>query len=144
MYVVHQQNPIYFRNGENRHTAFRLKYIYEYDDRDLRIYPTKGVKAVFEAEKNGWGQQDDENTLTSLISMEWNHASGRKWLHRLSGIGQYSLSRGRPSYPYYKALGYEQKFVRGYELYVVDGLDYIITKYQVSYNLLQKQIQWLA
>jgi hypothetical protein len=140
--LVLEENPIYFRKGNTSHTTLRLKYIYEYDDRDLRIYPTKGVKAVFEADKNGWGTQDDENMFTSLVSMEWNHATGAKWLHRLSGIGQYSLSRAHPSYVYYKAMGYEQKFVRGYELYVIDGLDYLITKYQLSYRLLQKDIQW--
>ena len=140
--IVLEANPQYFRKGENFHRALSLKYIYEYDDRDLRIYPTKGVKAVFEAEKIGWGMQDDENILTSVVSMEWNHMSGRKWLHRLSGLGHYSLSRSRPSYPYYQAFGYEQKFVRGYELYVVDGLDYLITKYQLSYHLLHKEVKF--
>ena len=74
--------------------------------------------------------------------MEWNHSMTDKWLHRLSGIGHYSLSRGQPSYVNYRGLGYEQKFVRGYELYVIDGLDYLTAKYQLSYKLFEQQIQW--
>lgn len=136
------QNPSFFRKGGTKHNIHTLKYSYEYDDRDLRIYPSKGIKAIFEVEKKGWGIQDDENLLTSTISMEWNHTSGKRWLHRLSGIGHYSLSRSQPSYIHYKAFGYAQKFVRGYELYVVDGLDYLIGKYQLSYKLLEKQINW--
>src|SRR5688500_12649796 len=135
-------NPNYFRKGETNHAVLIGKYTYEYDDRDLRIYPSKGIRAVFEAEKIGWGSSDDENTLTSTISMEWNHLTGKRWLQRISGIGKYSLSRSQPSYVHYRALGYEQKFVRGYELYVIDGLDYLLGKYQISYNLLSKYVQW--
>lgn len=135
-------NPGYFRKGETRHAVLTTKYTHEYDDRDLRIYPSKGIKAVFEAEKIGWGASDDENILNSTISMEWNHTIGSRWLQRLSGLGKYSLSRSQPSYVHYKALGYEQKFVRGYELYVIDGLDYLIGKYQLSYNIFSKYVQW--
>ncbi len=135
-------NPNFFRNSNTQHKSLGAKYSYEYDDRDLKIYPSKGIKALFEAEKIGWGKSDDENTLTSAISMEWNHSIGTRWLQRLSGIGHYSLSRGRPSYIHYRAFGYGQKFVRGYELYVIDGLDFLIGKYQLSYKLLNTQIQW--
>lgn len=135
-------NPNYFRDGNTEHAVLILKYSHEYDERDLRIYPSKGVRAQFEIEKIGWGQTDDENVLTSIVSMEWNHSITSKWLQRVSGIGKYSLSRNQPSYVHYRALGYNQKFVRGYELYVIDGLDYLIGKYQLSYKLIQKQINW--
>ena len=135
-------NPQFFRKGRTRHSVLITRYVYEYDERDLKIYPSKGIKAVFEAEKTGWGMIDDENTLTSTVSMEWNHLSGVKWLHRISGIGQYSLSRSQPSFNHYKAMGYDRNFVRGYELYVIDGLDYLIGKYQLSYNLLTKYVNW--
>lgn len=137
-----QFNPMYFRDGNDRHKSLGVRYAYEYDDRDLRIYPTKGVKAVFEAEKIGWGNTDDENILNSTISMEWNHSPGKRWIQRISGIGHYSLSRSQPSYIHYRALGYNQKFVRGYELYVIDGLDYLIGKYQMSFQLMHKDIQF--
>lgn len=135
-------NPLYFRNGESTHSALTVKYSYEYDDRDLRIYPSKGIKALFEMEKTGWGKQDDENNLTSTITMEWNHTPGTRWHHRLSGAGHYSLSRSRPSYTHYKGLGFEQKFIRGYELYIINGLDYLIGKYQLSFKLIDKDIKW--
>lgn len=135
-------NPNYFRNSKPRHASVAVKYSYEYDDRDLRIYPTKGIRALFEAEKRGWIKQDDENTLTSTISMEWNHTFTKNLLIRLSGIGHYSLSRGRPSYVHYRGLGYGQKFIRGYELYVINGLDYLVGKHQLSYRVLDRQINF--
>jgi hypothetical protein len=58
------------------------------------------------------------------------------------GIGYYSFIRTQPSYIYYKALGYGQNYVRGYELYVVDGLDYVIGKYQLAYKLFESKVCW--
>ncbi|MBC7945721.1 MAG: BamA/TamA family outer membrane protein, partial [Burkholderiales bacterium] len=118
--VLAEFNPRYFRNGDNKHSALTLTYSFEYDDRDLRIYPTSGVKAGFEVQKIGWGNQDDENVLTSTISMEWNHSLSKRLLQRLSTLGRYSLSRSQPSYHHYEGLGNGQKFIRGYELYVIN------------------------
>ncbi len=140
--AILEYNPQLFRNGGISHAAVMAKYSWEYDDRDLKIYPSKGIKAVLETEKIGWGKYDDENILTSTISMEWNRQLGKRFQHRLSGIGHYSLSRSRPSYFHYHALGYQQKFVRGYELYIIDGLDYVIGKYQLSYSLLKTTVQF--
>jgi len=135
-------NPQFFRSGGISHSALMMNYSFEYDDRDLRIYPSKGIKVLLETEKIGWGKNDDENSLTSTISMEWNLQLGKRFQHRLSGIGRYSLSRSQPSYFHSHALGYEQKLIRGYELYIVDGLDYVIGKYQISYSLLKTKVQF--
>lgn len=138
--AILEYNPQLFRNGGVRHQAIMMRYAFEYDDRDLKIYPSRGIKYQFETEKIGWGKNDDENTMTATASMEWNGQMGKHFQQRLSGIGQYSLSRSRPSYIHYRGLGYAQKFVRGYELYIVDGLDFVVGKYQLSYNLLQTKI----
>lgn len=138
--TILEYNPQLFRNGGITHRALQMRYAFEYDDRDLKIYPSRGIKAIIETEKTGWGKNDDENTMTVTSSMEWNGQIGKHFQQRLSGIGRYSLSRGRPSYTQYRGVGYEQKFVRGYELYIVDGLDFVIGKYQLSYNLLQTKV----
>ncbi len=134
-------NARFFRNGGTSHAAVSLKYSYEYDARDLKIFPSKGIRTLLEIEKIGWGKNDDENTLTTTASLEYNFQLGKKFQSRMVGIGHYSLSRSQPSYYFYHALGYEQKFVRGYELYIIDGLDYIVGKYQLSYNLIQTKVQ---
>lgn len=140
--VLADFNPLYFRNGEKKHAALSLTYSFEYDDRDIRIYPTSGVKAGFEVQKIGWGKNDDENILTSTISMEWNHSLSKRLLQRLSTLGRYSLSRSQPSYHHYEGLGNGQKFIRGYELYVIDALDFMIIKYQLSYKVTDTHVKW--
>jgi outer membrane protein assembly factor BamA len=134
--VVSDYNPNYFRKGGTTNESFITKFAMVYDERDFKIYPSNGIVAQVEVEKNGISEASDENKLTTRIAVEWNNAFGSRFQQRLIGIGYYSIIRSQPSYIYYKALGYGQNYVRGYELYVVDGLDYFIGKYQVAYKLL--------
>jgi len=134
--VVADFNPVYFRSGGTSNESLITKLSAVYDERDFKIYPSKGIIAQLEIEKNGFSEASDENKLTTRLAIEWNNTLGRRFQQRLVGIGYYSLIRSQPSYIYYKALGYGSNYVRGYELYVVDGLDYIIGKYQMAYKLM--------
>lgn len=139
--VITDYNPYYFRNGDSTQNVLALRFVFEYDDRDVKIYPSKGIKALLETEKKGFGTQADENSLVSTLSLEWNTTTGKRFQHRASAIGQYSFSRSRPSYIYYKGLGSGVKYVSGYELYVVDGLDFVLGKYQLAYKLFEEQVR---
>jgi len=134
-FVVEEYNPNYFRKGGTKNENLITKLSMVYDERDFKIYPSKGIVAQIELEKAGISEASDENKLTTRIAFEWNKAIGSRFQQRLVGIGYYSMIRSRPSYIYYKALGYGQNYVRGYELYVIDGLDYVIGKYQIAYKL---------
>ncbi len=140
--VVADYNETYFRHGGTEHNVLISRFAAEYDDRDLKIYPAQGIKAQIELEKSGLGPKDDENSFLSNAGVEINFVSGRRFQHRFSVQGQYSFSRMQPSYLYYHGLGYGQNFIRGYELYVVDGLDVAIGKYQLAYKLFEKKINW--
>jgi hypothetical protein len=139
--VISEYNPLLFRKGDHTHGVIGVRFTYEYDDRDLKIFPSKGIKARTEIEKLGFGNQADENTLVASLAMEWNNTTGRKIQHRVATIGQYSLSRSRPSFVYYGGLGSNLKYVSGYELYVINGLDFVVGKYQLAYKVFERQIQ---
>jgi len=138
--VVSDYNPNYFRKGDKKNTSVIAKVSFQYDERDSKIYPSRGIIAQVELEKTGINENSDENKLTTRVSMEWNNTFGQRFQQRLVGIGFYSLIRSQPSYIYYKALGYGSNYVRGYELYVVDGLDYFVGKYQIAYKLFDSKI----
>jgi outer membrane protein assembly factor BamA len=137
--IINEYNPRFFRKGINTHNTVITHLSGEFDNRDLKIYPTQGIKGRLYLEKAGFGKNDDENKFETGGSVEFNQAMGRRFQHRLTGIFQYALSRNRPSYLYYHGLGYASTYVRGYELYVVDGLDLVIGKYQFSYKMLEKK-----
>jgi len=138
---VDEYNPRLFRLGGTSHRALTLAYTFEYDDRDIRLFAEKGVRVWLKLEKTGWGRQDDENLLTARTSLEGNVPSGRRFQHRVTLGAKYSLIRSRPSYMHYLALGYGQDYLRGYELYLIDGLDFFTAKYQLSYKLLESKIR---
>jgi outer membrane protein assembly factor BamA len=137
--VVTDYNPIYFSTGDSTQGVFSLRFVIEYDDRDLKIFPSRGLKASLDTEKIGLTKGADENALISTLSAEWNVTTGRRFQHRISSVVKYSLSRSLPSFTYYRGIGAGVKYVSGYELYVVDGLDFVLGKYQLAYKLLEKQ-----
>lgn len=138
--IVEDYNPEYFINGDSTNNVFALRLGYEYDDRDLKLFASRGIKVAVDLEKIGLSKSADENQLISGLLVEWNIPSGRKWQHRLSTVNKYSLSRNRPSYIYYRGLGAGVRYVSGYELYIVDGLDFTVGKYQLAYKLVDHQV----
>jgi outer membrane protein assembly factor BamA len=138
--IVKEYNPVYFSNGDSTHSVFSLRGVFEYDDRDIKLFPARGIKAAIEFEKIGLTKGADENLLISFLTLEVNIPTGRRFQHRFSSITKYSFSRSRPSQIYYRGLGSGVKYVTGYELYIVDGLDFTLGKYQFAYKLVEKQM----
>lgn len=139
--LVADHNPILFRNGGNKHNAITLRYAYEYDNRDIKIYPSKGMLIYADLEKIGIGEKADENTLSTKLIFEWNHPVGRRFQYRLSTVARHSWIRERPSYMHYQAVGYGRVYIRGYELYLIDGLDYVLGKGQLSYRIFDSKFK---
>jgi outer membrane protein assembly factor BamA len=137
--IVNDFNPLYFSNGDSTQSVFSIRGVFEYDDRDIKLFPARGVKAAVELEKIGLSNQADENLFISFLTLEWNISSGRRFQHRISSVSKYSFSRSKPSQIYYRGLGAGVKYVTGYELYIVDGLDFTLGKYQLAYKILENQ-----
>lgn len=139
--VITDYNPQYFISGDSVQSVFILGMTFQYDDRDVKIFPERGFLASLNVEKIGLGIGGDEDVLTTEIKFEWNIPQGRRFQHRISAFGKYSITRSQPSFIYYKGLGYSTRFVSGYELYVIDGLDVVLGKYQLAYKLLERKIE---
>lgn len=137
--IVNDYNPYYFSNGDSTQSVFSMRALFEYDDRDFKLFPSSGIKVAIEAEKIGFGRQADENAMITNVTGEWNATTGRRFQHRISMAAKYSISRDLPSYVYYRGLGSSKKYVAGYELFIVDGLDFVLGKYQLAYTLVNRQ-----
>ncbi len=139
--VVTEYNPKYFIKGDSTQSVFSFVLAAEYDDRDVKIFPARGFKAGMSVEKIGLGFASDEDLLTTNLVLEWNVTTGRRFQHRISALGKYSITRDQPSYVYYRGLGSGVRYVSGYELYAIDGLDAWLIKYQLAYKLLEKKAE---
>ncbi len=112
--------PEYFTGGSASTQFLRLIYALDYDTRDYKRYPLKGLLLSGVLQQDGLGLVNKEgmNLFTTTMTYRHHHKLGdRTYLaHALTG----KVNWGDPPYYLTQGLGYNN-FVRGYEFYVVDG-----------------------
>ncbi len=141
---IHILNPDFFLDGKSKQQFFSLSYTYQLDKRDIRAYPLKGHFAEGVITKEGFGIFKGRNALflTGTFAEYLQFGKKKKYSLALLSKGRVQLQRQKPDYYNNKALGYEEDFIRGYEFYVIDGLDYAYLKSSIRYEILNKKIKW--
>jgi len=139
--VALELNPNFFRNGL-RQRYFSLKLMYNWDRRDIRPYPLNGHQIIFSVQKNGFGIFNDFNSGHAHLTLKKYFSLNKKWSTELIGKGQLGLVRSQQPFYNYLGLGYEIDFIRGYELYVINGLDYVYAKTRLRFELVNFIWQW--
>ncbi|MEP7266057.1 MAG: BamA/TamA family outer membrane protein [Saprospiraceae bacterium] len=133
-------NPDFFLNNKASQNFLSLKYQIRYDDRDLKYYPGTGHLAELNIIKEGLGNEKDLNTLYTNITLQqfipWSKKHNAGIMIRAKG------SIIRDQIPYYnsRALGYGENYLKGYEYYVVDGLDYFFLKFRERFVFYDKKV----
>ncbi|MFN0034135.1 MAG: BamA/TamA family outer membrane protein [Saprospiraceae bacterium] len=132
-------NPDYYLRGKTRQRHFSAVYALEYDHRDIRPYPLKGWRALLEIRKNGLLPSDDLQIFRAFA--EWDqYFSFNPWLSlELVGKLRTSLPRRKPPTSNNQALGYGGNLVRGYDYYVVDGLDFGLLRSSWHFRVFEGQ-----
>ncbi len=142
--TLYQLNPDFFMNNRKKQRFFSLEYSYTLDKRNMRVMPTKGFYLNGTVNKEGFGIFKDRNALIFSAQYAQYIPLGKKKKYILSLNTKAQTQAIRQQMPYYnnKALGYFNDYVRGYEYYVIDGLDYVYNKTSIHYELLNKTIDW--
>lgn len=137
--VPQELNSDFFLNSLQQR-YFTLLYELIIDKRNIQPYPTAGYYLGFKAQKDGLGLFDDLNSLYVTGTVKKYFQLSKKWSLEQQFVGRAALIREKQ--PYYQsfALGYELDYIRGYELYVIDGLDFVYTKTSLHFELLSQQI----
>jgi outer membrane protein assembly factor BamA len=128
--------PEYFGAGENLVKYFSMEYEVERDVTDYSDYPLKGYRFELKLRKDGFRILDSPIDIWSLevefakywqLHKRWYFAHGQKIKVSSTNGQAYSLQQG---------LGYDRNFVRGYELYVIDGQHYGLLKTGLKFAIL--------
>jgi len=138
-------NPAYFLNGINQQQHFTLQYDFTIDKRDVKAYPIKGYQVSLFAQKDGFGfKHEDVNTLSAVASYARFFPLGKQQKHSFGAKlqGRYTFNRSEQPYTHISAIGYSPNVLKGYEFYVIDGLDYVYLKTHFRIRLLKKDINW--
>ena len=141
-YVAIDLNPNYFLDGNTKQRFFYLRYEYVHENRDIIPYPLSGNFLSVAFEKEGLGIFDERNGLNFIGKFAQYFTLGKKWSTELILKGKVGLIRDEQPYNKYKALGYFEDYLRGYELYVVDGLDFSYLKTSLRYEFINRRINW--
>lgn len=140
--VSQELNPDFFLNGRSQQRYFRLAYTYTYDDRDVRPYPWKGNALRLNVVKTGLGIYGHVNGLTLDGRYDHYMPFGKRWSLALQAGGKLSLIRREQPFNENRAMGYGGHQLRGYEYYVVDGLDMLYLKSSMRYHLFDFRIHF--
>jgi len=128
--------PDYFVTQEDRMQFLRATYVINYDLRDYKRYPLKGVFLYGLLRQDGLGivNRDGLGVFTSTLGYN-HHYQIRDRLYLAYSL-RGSVNWTNPPYFLTRALGYSH-FVRGYELNVIDGTSYGLFKTNIKYEILE-------
>ena len=118
--TVKERNPNYFK-GETKTQQFAwISYQYNVDRRDFLAYPLNGYQFTASASRIGLGLGDDVNKTEAnlLFSKFWDL---KKKFYLANNTVLYWSTPDDLAYVNFGVLGLEKQFVRGYEIYVIEG-----------------------
>ncbi len=139
--IADELNPDFFLNNLYQ-KYFSLKYHFTTDKRDIRPYPMNGYFLKGNIAKHGLSSSEDRHSLEVVGTLQQYFSFGKKWSVALAAKGKTELQREQQPYYTSRALGYEEDFIRGYEFYVIDGLDFAYLKKAIRFNFFSKEYDW--
>lgn len=127
-FAYQELNEKYFNNRRSQQ-YFSVAYSFLTDHRDIRPYPMHGYLLHASLRKNGVGLIDDLNALDlSLTGEYYAKLTNRQSLSFRARAKTALMERNNQPYYNSRAFGFGRDFIRGYELYVIDGIDYAYLK----------------
>jgi len=120
-------NPNYFGEERSSQQFDALTYEASSDHRDVAAYPLKGYEILFGIQKSGILLNKDLNK-TSLYFRFVGFFDLGKHLYFSNLSYLYWSSPDHLPYFNYSTMGYDKIFVRGYEIYVIEGPRYFLNK----------------
>lgn len=128
--------PNYFAGGVDHSKFLRATYILQYDSRDYKRYPLKGLELYGTFQQDGLGivNRDGLNLFTTQAGYNQYYKLGERiyFAHSLTG----KINWNKPSYYLTQGLGYGD-LVRGYEFYIIDGTRWGLLKTNLKYQILK-------
>ncbi|EMR03055.1 BamA/TamA family outer membrane protein [Cesiribacter andamanensis] len=136
--TVLRSNPEFHPQLQNDIRYFTLTYGFLREMRDNVSYPLRGFNISAYASKTGLGIFDDVNILEVDGTLGTHLPLAKRIFWSNTFNTRMSVA---PKQPYYlmNGLGYGQKYVRGMELYVLEGQHHVLNKTELKWQMLNKE-----
>lgn len=130
-------NSNYYGSDETRQQFEALTYSFNSDHRDVTAYPLKGRQSNIYLRKIGLGLSSDVNqfeiNLTHANYLDLTHG------YYLSNFTSIYLSTPETQpYSLYNAIGYRRQFLRGYEIYLIEGPRFFLNKTTIKKKIFSR------
>ena len=131
-------NRDYFLNSRTVQAFSWLSYNYSNDTRDFKPYPMKGHFMSLNVHKAGLFKADNPHTLN--LNIRWSQYTKLSQKISLETVarGKTTPIRNELPYNFQRGVGYGGDYIRGYELFVVDGYDFGILKNSLRFQLIDR------
>lgn len=136
--VATDLNPDYFLNGAERLRFFLLEYDFDFNKRIFNIYPEGGHRLNFNVKKEGFGIFKEYNNLSVHLDMDKHFKIKDGLFVSLRTKAKTNVIRDQVAFANNTGLGYSNNIVGGYELYVIDGTDYVLGESQLKISVFEK------
>ncbi len=128
-------NPNYLARGLNSNRNINIGYRFVRDLRDYVNYPLDGFYLMADVRKTGLGIYNDIDIFSAQLTYRRYFDLGKKWYLSSTVSGNVSTPLDQP-YAFMQALGFGKDIIRGYELDVIEGPRYILSKTNLKRKLL--------
>ena len=126
-------NPNYYSGGSANIRFGAISYSFTSDHRDVGAYPLKGYEFNVFISKTGLGFGGVNMLEANITYAKFIDLTRKTYLSNFTSI--YASTPTSQPYALYSALGYRKQFIRGYEVYVIEGPKFFLNK-----TTLKKQI----
>ena len=120
-------NTNYYQTDDQQQQYAELTYSFTYDKRDFAPYPLKGARMDIFARKEGLGIYDDLDRFDILINYsKFLDLKKNFYFSNYSAI--YASFPTEQPYANIGGLGFRRNFIRGYELYLIEGKSFYLNR----------------
>lgn len=133
---IYMFNDDFTNNDGCRFQYFSIMATYKNDFRDDQNYPLNGHYLELLAEKIGLGIfENSPDVFYGKITADWYKPVGGRWYWASNLTMKMS---GDNDVPYFlnQGLGYKNDYVRTYELYVIDAMNFALMKNNLKFAIL--------
>ena len=140
--TIKMLNPLYIKGETQQKMEYSsITYQFNADHRDFFAYPLKGYQFQASITKSGLGAGDDLNKVETSVLYSKYFDLGKKFYLSNNSVGYWS-DRQYLSYMNYGVLGLRKQFVRGYEIYVIEGPFHVLNKTTFKKLLFKSNYHW--
>jgi outer membrane protein assembly factor BamA len=134
-------NPIYLKGEKTSQQYFSLTYQFNSDHRDYFSYPLKGHQFLISVTKSGLFKNDELDRFEANLTYSRYFDLNKGFYFSNNFVGFWSTPDDL-SYVNFGVLGFKKQFVRGYELYVIEGPYYLLNKATFKKQIFSRNYHW--